>query len=85
MLNLLLTYLNEPGIKSDGDLVEVFVDLFSGAVMMDTEYASKSPILPDFTIEECQFIRNYFVQLMGKSKYKDRTSSFEKNAEWLYK
>jgi len=52
---------------------------------MDTEYASKSPILPDFTIEECQFIRNYFVQLMGKSKYKDRTSSFEKNAEWLYK
>lgn len=55
----------------DGELLEVFVDLFSGAVMMDTEYASKNPILPIFSIERQQVTRDYFIKLMGALKYKD--------------
>ena len=52
----------------DGDLVEIFVDLFSMAAMMDTEYASENPILQEFDIEDQKEIKNYFVQLMNTIK-----------------
>lgn len=43
-----------------GDLVEVFVDLFSIAIMMNTEFASKNPFLKTYSIKQQTIILEYF-------------------------
>jgi hypothetical protein len=35
----------------EGDLIEVFVDLFSIAIMMDTKYAAQKPFLTTFSLK----------------------------------
>lgn len=57
--------------KWKGDLVEVFVDLFSMAVMKDTEHASKNPFLTKFLIRSQEIIRNYFITLMGNISHRN--------------
>jgi hypothetical protein len=52
-----------PGSKAD--LIEVFADLFSVAVMMDTELASKHPALPWIKASELKLIKDYFTQLIS--------------------
>jgi hypothetical protein len=48
-----------------GDLVEVFVDLFSIAVMMETELATKNPFLKMFSVKRQKIIRNYFTSVIN--------------------
>lgn len=48
----------------DDDLVEVFVDLFSVAVMMDTEYAPLNPFVTEFSKKSQKVIKNYFIELV---------------------
>lgn len=53
----------------EGDLVEIFVDLFSIAVMMDTDFAAKNPFLTVFPVEEQKTIKEYFKNLISERKY----------------
>ena len=53
-------------------LVEMFVDLFSMAVMMDTEYADKNPLLKGASMGQQKIVRDYFINLMGNLKYKNQ-------------
>jgi hypothetical protein len=50
----------------------MFVDLFSMAVMMDTEYADKNPLLKGASMGQQKIVRNYFINLMGNLKYKNQ-------------
>ncbi|MRG46943.1 hypothetical protein GFS24_17610 [Chitinophaga sp. SYP-B3965] len=50
--------------KWKGDLIEVFVDLFSMAVMMDTAYASKNPFIKTFPVGKQNIVRDYFIKLV---------------------
>jgi hypothetical protein len=59
-----------------GDLVEVFVDLFSIAIMMDTEFASKNPFLKTFEVKSQQIIKDYFNDLIKSLKNKNVKSWF---------
>ena len=54
-----------------GELVEVFVDLFAMAAMMDTEFASKNPHLRKPSIGTQKIVRDYFDELMKNIKYSD--------------
>jgi hypothetical protein len=55
--------------KWKGDLVEVFVDLFSIAVMMDTEFAPKNPFPEKFPVRFQNSVKDYFTKLIGDLKY----------------
>lgn len=59
-----------------GDLVEVFVDLFSIAIMMDTDFAPKNPFLKTFSIKHQIIIRNYFKGLINELKGENVKSWF---------
>jgi hypothetical protein len=48
----------------EGDLTEVFVDLFSMAIMMDTKYAAKNPFLTTFSLKGQKAIKDYFITLV---------------------
>lgn len=48
----------------EGDLIEVFVDLFSMAIMMDTKYAAKNPFLTTFSLKGQKAIKDYFIELV---------------------
>jgi hypothetical protein len=50
--------------------LEIFVDLFSTAVMMDTEYADKNPLLKRASPGQQKIVSEYFIDLMGDIKYK---------------
>ena len=56
----------------DKGLVEIFVDLFSLAVMMDTEYAGENPFIKKFSIGNQKIVRDYFIRLMENLTYKDK-------------
>ena len=51
----------------DGDLVEVFVDLFSLAVMMDSDYAPYNPFVKVFRRKEQETIKDYFKELLRRT------------------
>jgi hypothetical protein len=50
----------------NGDLLEIFVDLFSLAVMKDTEYAHLNPFMAVFSIDDQKLISSYFSKLVRK-------------------
>lgn len=53
------------------DLLEIFVDSFAMAVMTDTEYAHKNPLLKTATAGQQKIVKDYFIQVMGNLRYKD--------------
>ena len=56
-----------PGWKKD--LIEVFVDLFSLAVMIETDFAHKNPFIPIISTQKQKLIRDYFITLVSDLKY----------------
>jgi len=48
-----------------GNLVEIFADLFSIAVMIGTEYASKNPFITKLSIAKQTIIKDYFTKLIA--------------------
>ncbi|RXK87057.1 hypothetical protein [Filimonas effusa] len=52
-----------------GDLVEVFVDLFSFSVMVDTEFASKNPFIKKIPPNAQKIIIDYFSKLVSNCGY----------------
>ena len=55
--------------KWQNDLIEIFVDLFSLAVMMETEFAPLNPFIPILSTKSQKLIKNYFVELVRDLKY----------------
>jgi hypothetical protein len=53
----------------DSDLIEVFVDLFSLAVMTETEFAPLNPFESILSTEGKKLIKKYFVGLVSDLKY----------------
>jgi hypothetical protein len=53
--------------RPDGteDLLEIFADLFSVTVMMDTEFAPTHPLLPHLSAGDLKQIREYFTQVIN--------------------
>jgi hypothetical protein len=58
---------NNPTWK--GDLVEVFVDLFSLALMAETEFSTKNPFIPKIPVTNQRLVKEYFIGLISDLKY----------------
>ena len=51
------------------DLIEVFVDLFSTAVMMETDFAPQNPFISILSTRSQRLIKDYFIDLVRELKY----------------
>ncbi|MBS1664891.1 MAG: hypothetical protein JST68_27840 [Bacteroidetes bacterium] len=55
--------------RSTDDIIEIFVDLFSIAIMAETEFASRNPLIDRFSDHGLKMIKDYFITLTRKLKY----------------
>lgn len=63
-----------PSWDGKGELIEIFVDLFSMAVMTNTAFAVKNPLLTSSRAGALKIVSDYFTELTGNLKYNPDTT-----------